>query len=72
MWTGLRFTYVEDALFGDLNKIYINTLIGDVILGVDNGRYFETFIRIGAYPYNEFQNLQIEVIPPGVEKRYHL
>ncbi|MGB9938774.1 hypothetical protein [Methanosarcina sp.] len=52
-----------------MGKIHINTLIGDVILGVNNGRHLRLSPVISAYPDDEFENLQIEVILPGYKRK---
>jgi len=57
-------------IFLDLwGMIHINMLIDDIILGVIMVDILRLSPVISAYPDNESENLEIEVILPGVEKK---
>ncbi len=57
-------------IFLDLwGMIHINMLIDDIILGVIMVDILQLSPVISAYPDDESENLEIEVILPGVEKK---
>lgn len=51
------------------SKISINTLIDDVICGNIIGDVLRLSPAIWAYPDDEYENLKIEMILPGIEKK---